>query len=203
MKTIQWISVGFLLLGCANNILPTADASKSDLSCNEPPNKGITVAGENPRGKVLSYKSTVHKALTKSGKIFYETGLKRNAVHESCLFDNSGNALEVVGNYLYERNVPVNDQIIKTTYKFNNKGEKIEEATYKVEGTKSLFLRKKISLYDAVGSLIEVSEYEKNEMKGRTVRKIDKGTVVEYYYKADGTLGSGIISLNTMIAEMK
>ena len=172
-----------------------SNTEKIDSNCAYYLNKGNTLAEENIRGKVLSYKSTVHEVLTNSEKIIFETDLKRNHVHESLFFDNKGNVEEAIALYLYQTSSPVKDNLIKKVYKFNINGKKIEEATYKVEDTISLFLRKEINVLDTLGKIIEISKYEKNDLDARIVRKVNKGAVVEYHYDENGKLDANIISL--------
>lgn len=172
-----------------------SNAKKDDFSCANNLNKGNTLAEDNIRGKVVSYKSTVHDVVTNSDKIIYKTDLKRNHVHESISFDNNGNVQEVIAHYLYQTNLAIEDQLIKRVYKFDNNGKKIEETTYIVKDTISTLLRKEINVFDSFGSIIEIIKYEKKDLRTSVVRKKEKGAVMEYHYDADGKLVDDIISL--------
>jgi hypothetical protein len=192
----QKTAILFLILSISCSKVPTT-TNKADLICNEPENNGNSIAGKNPRGKVSSCKSTVHQPIMKAGKISYEADLKRNAVHETCLFDSVGNIQEVIGNYLYEGDMASKDGLFKTKYKFNSDEKEIEEATYEVKNETLSFIRKDVNVYDTTGNLIEVIHYDKNEITGKTVRKFDDatGTVIEYYCRPDGSVTPEIISL--------
>lgn len=192
----QWIFIGLALLACSKSLAQTTQVEGST-NCPEPLNKGVSIAGKNPRGKVISCQITVHKALIKSDKVSHDKRLKRNAVHETLLFDQHGNVQEVLGTYLSERDVSTQDKVIKTTYSFDSSNRVMEEATYKVDGSDLVFLRKKVNLYDTIGNLVKILEYQKNEKTRSIVRKIDTNnrTVIEYSYGTDEALASDIISL--------
>lgn len=168
---------------------------KINEKCTNNSNVGNTLAEQNVKGSVLSYKSTVHKAAIKSGKLIHDSDLKRNHVHETFFFDNNGNLKEILAQYLYEANVKIQDNLIKIVYKFNSYGQNIEESTYKVKDSIETLLRSNVNVFDSIGNKIEIIKYEKSDIKTRVVRKKEKDTILEYYYNADGKTINYIISL--------
>lgn len=172
-----------------------SNAKKDDFNCVNYLNKGNTLEQDNIKGKVLSYKSTVHEIVSYSNKLIYKTDFKRNHVHETFFFDDNGNVQKVMAQYLYQPNVQIEDILIKKNYKFDNGGKNVEESTYKVKDTICTLLRKEINVYDTIGNKIEIIEYEKNVLKTKVIRKKEKGAVLEYYHDKDGKLVNDIISL--------
>ncbi|WP_209391444.1 hypothetical protein, partial [Chryseobacterium sp. RR2-3-20] len=172
-----------------------SNTKKDGIDCKNELNEGNTLAESNIKGKVLSYKSTVHEVVSNSDKLIYKTDLKRNHVHETFFFDNNGNVQEVMAQYLYQTNSPIEDQLIKRVYKFDSNGKKIEEATYSIKDTINTLLRKEIYVFDSFGSKNEVIKYEKNDIKTRVIRKKEKNAVIEYQYDSNGKLLDDFISL--------
>lgn len=177
------------LFGQVGNIEKNIEICENNL------NVSNTLGEQNIKGRVLSYKSTVHKAVLKSGKLIYVSDLKRNHVHEKFFFDNNGNVKEVLAQYLYEANVPIEDMLIKLVYEFNSNGQNIEEATYKVKDSIKTLLRRNVNVFDSAGSKTEIINYEKSNLKTRVIRKKEKDKVLEYYHNADGKTLNYIISL--------
>ena len=187
----------FIIMICPITLLfgQISNTKKEDFNCVNYVNKGNTLEEFNIKGKVLSYRSTVHEILSNSDKLIYKTDLKQNHVHETFFFDNNGNVQKVMSQYLYQPNAQIEDILIKKIYRFDNDGKNIEEATYIVKDTTSILLRKEINVFDSIGNKIEVIKYEKNDLKARIVRKKEKGAVLEYNYDADGKLVNDKISL--------
>lgn len=55
-----------------------SNAKKDDFNCVNYLNIGNTLEQDNIKGKVLSYKSTVHEIVSYSNKLIYKTDFKRN-----------------------------------------------------------------------------------------------------------------------------
>ena len=187
----------YMLLICQIKLLfgQVSKAERNDCSCVNYLNKGNTLEQENIKGKVLSYKSTVHEIVSYSNKLIYKPDLKRNHVHETFLFDNNGNYNEVMSQYLYLPNGRLEDILTKKEYKYDNDGKNVEVVTYKVKDTVFTLLRKEINVYDSHGNNIEIIKYEKNDLKTKIIIKKEKGAVLQYYYDKDGELVNDIISL--------
>ncbi len=172
------------------------NSEKERINCENNLNEGNTLANDNLKGKVRSYKSTVHEVVANSDKLIYKTDLRRNHVHETFIFDIYGNVQEVIAQYLYEPNAQIEDILIKNVYKFDSNGKNIEEITYKIKDTITTLLRREINVFDSTGKKIEVIKYERNNLKSRVIRKEEKEAIVEYHYDANGKLVNDIISLN-------